>query len=97
MADTAAKGEAGNESDELCQKTKRAKVETENGGGEAEKESEPGRVLSGFQLTAVLSDSAREKNIFIHGKVSSVSVTLANLNSKGRFLIYINMFGVESS
>lgn len=77
MADTAAKRETDNETDELSQKTKRAKADNENGRGEDVKESEPGNVLSGFQLTAVLSDSAREKNVFIHGKVCNVK--LANL------------------
>lgn len=69
MADTAAKRETDNETDELSQKSKRAKAEDENGRGEDVKESEPANVLSAFQLTAVLSDSAREKNIFLHGKV----------------------------
>ncbi|XP_029021802.1 m7GpppX diphosphatase [Betta splendens] len=69
MADSAAKREVENDSDELSGKNKRVKVDKENG-GESKQESEPGNVLSGFQLSAVLSDSAREKNIFIHGKLA---------------------------
>lgn len=69
MADNTAKREISNETEELSQKTKRAKADHGNGRGEDVKESEAGNVLSGFQLSAVLSDSAREKNIFIHGKV----------------------------
>lgn len=38
-----------------------------------DKEDEPEceNILSGFQTSNVLSDSAREKTIFIHGKVIS--------------------------
>ncbi|XP_026212995.1 m7GpppX diphosphatase-like [Anabas testudineus] len=70
MADNTAKREISNETEELSQKTKRAKADHGNGRGEDVKESEAGNVLSGFQLSAVLSDSAREKNIFIHGKLA---------------------------
>lgn len=66
MADSAAK----HETDELYQKAKRAKSDNENGGGEVGKEIECGNILSEFKTTKVLSDSAREKNIFIHGKVT---------------------------
>lgn len=69
MADTAVKREidaAG--SDELSQEAKRAKAGDENG-GENGKQAECENVLSGFKTSSVLSDSPREKNIFIHGKV----------------------------
>ncbi|XP_034094418.1 m7GpppX diphosphatase isoform X2 [Gymnodraco acuticeps] len=66
MADSAAK----HETDELYQKAKRAKSDNENGGGEVGKEIECGNILSEFKTTKVLSDSAREKNIFIHGKLA---------------------------
>lgn len=70
MADTAAKREAdGVGSDELLQRVKRAKSDDENGRGEVGEESESENVLCGFKTSNVLSDSAREKNIFIHGKV----------------------------
>ena len=71
MADNADKREAdsvGNE--ELSQKAKKAKTDSKNGGGEAANEPESGNVLSEFKTSKVLSDSAREKNIFIHGKVT---------------------------
>ncbi len=68
MADTAAKRESdGAGADELSQKVKRAKAESENGRGEVGEESE--NILCGFKTSSVLSDSAREKNIFIRGKV----------------------------
>ncbi|XP_047441196.1 m7GpppX diphosphatase [Mugil cephalus] len=70
MADNTAKREldaAG--SDELSPEVKRAKTEDENG-GENGKEAECENVLSGFKTSSVLRDSAREKNIFIHGKVA---------------------------
>ncbi|XP_040904099.1 m7GpppX diphosphatase [Toxotes jaculatrix] len=69
MADSAAKRETDSaETDELSPKVKRAKADNENGGGEAGEEPESGVILSGFKTSAVLRDSAREKNIFIHGK-----------------------------
>lgn len=71
MADTAAKREPDSvATDELTQKVKRAKTDSENGRGEVGEESEI-NILSGFQTSAVLSDSAREKNIFIRGKVAN--------------------------
>ncbi len=68
MADYAAKRETvGAGTDELSQNVKRAKVDNENGGGENGKESE--NILCGFKTSTVLSDSAREKIMFVHGKV----------------------------
>lgn len=89
MADGAAKREAENESGELSMKTKKVKANEENGRVETKQEREPGNVLSGFQLSAVLSDSAREKNIFIHGKVCTVNIKLDTLNAflKDGFLV----------
>ncbi|CAK6969330.1 m7GpppX diphosphatase [Scomber scombrus] len=70
MADTTAKREPATvETDELTQKVKRAKTDSENGRGEVGDEFETD-VLSGFQTSAVLSDSAREKTIFIRGKLA---------------------------
>ncbi|KAM8847757.1 m7GpppX diphosphatase [Synchiropus picturatus] len=46
---------------------KRLKTETENG-DKADRSDV--HVLSGFQMTAVLSESAREKNIFLQGKLN---------------------------
>eukprot|EP00064_Thunnus_orientalis_P012452 superscaffoldBa00001910_g12487 len=70
MADTTTKREPdGVGPDDLSLKVKRAKTDSENGGGEVGEESET-NVLSGFQTSAVLSDSAREKNIFIRGKLA---------------------------
>ncbi|XP_037636973.1 m7GpppX diphosphatase [Sebastes umbrosus] len=54
--------------DDLSLKGKRAKADNENGGGETGKE--PENILSEFKTSKVLSDSAREKNIFIHGKLA---------------------------
>lgn len=68
MADTAAKRQSDSAgTDESSQKAKRAKADSENGRGEAGKESE--NILCGFKTSNVLSDSAREKNMFIRGKV----------------------------
>ncbi|XP_042349373.1 m7GpppX diphosphatase [Plectropomus leopardus] len=70
MADTGAKREAdGAGTDELSQRVKRAKADSENG-GEAGNEPESENILSAFKTSSVLSDSAREKNIFIHGKLA---------------------------
>ena len=49
------------ETEELDQKVKKTKCDSEDNGGET--------LLCGFQTSGVLSDSAREKTIFIHGKV----------------------------
>ncbi|XP_071382932.1 m7GpppX diphosphatase isoform X2 [Centroberyx affinis] len=71
MADTTAKRENdGDGTDSLSQKTKRPKGDIKNGQGEAGEESASGNILSDFKTTTVLRDSAREKNIFIHGKVT---------------------------
>lgn len=73
MADTGSKREADSAgSDELSQRVKRVKTDSENGAGDV-KERESENILSEFTTTSVLSDSAREKNIFIHGKVSCLS------------------------
>ena len=67
MASAAADGvNVSTESDERSQNLKRARADDENG-GEDGKESQS--ILSGFKTPSVLSDSAREKIIFIHGKV----------------------------
>ncbi|XP_056456460.1 m7GpppX diphosphatase [Gadus chalcogrammus] len=58
-----------NESDELGQKAKKQKGDPEadpSGNGE---ECGEENILSGFKTTAVLKDSAREKTIFLHGKL----------------------------
>ena len=58
-----------NEGDELGQKVKKQKGDPEadpSGNGE---ECGEENILSGFKTTAVLKDSAREKTIFLHGKV----------------------------
>ncbi|XP_059202194.1 m7GpppX diphosphatase [Centropristis striata] len=69
MADTAAKREADSVgTEDLSQKAKRAKADSENGGGEKEPESK--NILSDFKTSSILSESAREKNIFIHGKLA---------------------------
>ncbi|XP_032366769.1 m7GpppX diphosphatase [Etheostoma spectabile] len=71
MADTPAKREIDSVvTDELSQKVKRAKGDDENGGGEVGKEPECANILREFKTSNVLSDSAREKNIFIHGKLA---------------------------
>lgn len=71
MADTAAKREIhGVGTEESPQKVKRAKADNENGGGGVGNDPESENILSEFKTSSVLSDSAREKNIFIHGKVT---------------------------
>ncbi|KAM8733767.1 m7GpppX diphosphatase [Acanthopagrus schlegelii] len=71
MADSAAKRETdSDEPDDLSLKVKRPKFDNENGRGVGAKDSEPKSILSGFSVSKVLSDSAREKNIFVHGKLA---------------------------
>nr|XP_015810238.2 m7GpppX diphosphatase [Nothobranchius furzeri] len=53
------------EKDEFCQEAKRSKPADRDG-----PESESENILAGFQTPNVLSDSAREKIIFIHGKIA---------------------------
>lgn len=70
MADRAAKREADSVgTDEALQKVKSAKYDNENGEGEVGKDSASDKILCGFKTSNILRDSAREKNIFIHGKV----------------------------
>ncbi|KAM3613223.1 uncharacterized protein V6R79_022751 [Siganus canaliculatus] len=70
MADCAAKRAIDNsESAEVAHKVKREKCGNENGSGD-KKGSEPENILSGFKTTNILSDSAREKTMFIHGKLA---------------------------
>ncbi|KAM6999909.1 m7GpppX diphosphatase [Tautogolabrus adspersus] len=69
MSDIAAKRETNRvESENPSHKVKRAKADDDNGQEEVGKESEAENILHGFKTCKVLSDSAREKNIFIHGK-----------------------------
>ncbi|XP_029298251.1 m7GpppX diphosphatase isoform X2 [Cottoperca gobio] len=51
-------------------KVKRAKADHEIGAGEIGKEPESENILAEFKTTNVLSFSAREKSIFIHGKLA---------------------------
>ncbi|XP_077465430.1 m7GpppX diphosphatase-like [Stigmatopora argus] len=70
MADVSTKRENnGNVSNELSPKTKKTKTDHEKDRGENGNKSEK-TVLSGFQTITVLSDSAREKTIFVHGKLA---------------------------
>ncbi|KAJ3588102.1 hypothetical protein NHX12_011697 [Muraenolepis orangiensis] len=57
-------------SDEFCTTPKRLKVdsEAESSGNEEELQSDT-NILCGFKTTTVLKDSAREKAIFLHGKL----------------------------
>lgn len=72
MADVSAKREA-KETNELSPKVKKAKgdLECKNGKAENIETDESQNVLTGFETSAVLSDSAREKTIFVHGKVTN--------------------------
>lgn len=71
MADTAAKREADSlENEDLLLKAKRAKGDDKDGQDRGEGESKCDNILSGFVTSQILNDSAREKSIFIHGKVS---------------------------
>ncbi|KAF7648411.1 hypothetical protein LDENG_00157300 [Lucifuga dentata] len=67
MADTADKRE--HEGNEPYQQAKKVKRDFDNGRGEVKEEFESENILSGFKPASVLSDSAREKNVFIHGKL----------------------------
>ncbi|XP_022069700.2 m7GpppX diphosphatase [Acanthochromis polyacanthus] len=66
MADSAAKRQTDSGPDDLNVEVKKLKPDHENGRQEAESEN----ILSAFKTSAVLNDSAREKTIFIHGKVT---------------------------
>lgn len=73
MEDTTAKREGYSlQNDELVQEVKRVKSEDKGGGEKAPETSEAENVLSAFTATKVLKDSAREKSIFIHGKVRTL-------------------------
>lgn len=73
MEDTTAKREGYSlQNDELVQEVKRVKSEDKGVGEKAPETSEPENVLSAFTATKVLKDSAREKSIFIHGKVRTL-------------------------
>lgn len=70
MDDTAAKREGHSlQHDELVQEVKRVKSDDKGGGEKSSEASEPENILSAVTATKVLKDSAREKSIFIHGKV----------------------------
>ncbi|KAM4732257.1 m7GpppX diphosphatase [Anableps anableps] len=69
MANVAAKREISSaESEGLSREAKRAKGDDKNG-EEGGNESEWENVLSTFTTSSVLSDSAREKIMFVHGKI----------------------------
>ncbi|XP_030001745.1 m7GpppX diphosphatase [Sphaeramia orbicularis] len=71
MADALAKRQTGgDEINELSQKVKRVKADNESKNGGGQTEESPENVLSGFQTSAVLSDSARDKSIFLHGQLA---------------------------
>ncbi|XP_029964202.1 m7GpppX diphosphatase [Salarias fasciatus] len=68
MADLAGKREFDREKEGVDQGVKKIKSDSGNG-AEAAGESGSTNILSAFQTSAVLGDSAREKNIFLHGKM----------------------------
>uniref|UniRef100_UPI0037E906CE m7GpppX diphosphatase n=1 Tax=Semicossyphus pulcher TaxID=241346 RepID=UPI0037E906CE len=71
MADSAAKREIDRaEPENISLRVKRSKANDYNGRGEVERESESENILYGFKTSKVLSDSAREKNIFVHGQLA---------------------------
>lgn len=72
MADADTKRELANNESKEMSVVKRLKVDHVDRGAE-ENKSEGENILSGFQTSKVLSDSAREKIIFVHGKVISYS------------------------
>lgn len=68
MTDFAVKRDAdSDETDDLLRNFKRSKKD--NNPSETMDESESQNIMFEFKSSKVLSDSAREKNIFIHGKV----------------------------
>lgn len=69
MANVEAKREISSaESEESSREAKRAKGDNKNG-EETGNEPEWKNILSTFTTSSVLSDSAREKIMFLHGKV----------------------------
>lgn len=72
MSDVAAKREGdAPENEESQLNAKRAKCDVTDGQGD-QGEGEPAckrNILSGFVTSQILNDSAREKKIFVHGKV----------------------------
>ncbi|XP_038162192.1 m7GpppX diphosphatase [Cyprinodon tularosa] len=70
MANVSTKREISSaESDELSREVKRVKSDDKNGEEEGN-EPEWENVLSAFTTSSVLSDSAREKIMFVHGKIA---------------------------
>ncbi|XP_077434019.1 m7GpppX diphosphatase [Vanacampus margaritifer] len=69
MADVSKRENNPEATEDFSQRIKKAKTDHEDGRGENGEESGK-NVLSGFQTTTVLSDSAREKTIFVHGKLA---------------------------
>lgn len=55
--------------DELVQEVKKVKSDDKEGREESSEVSEPENILSAVTATKVLKDSAREKSVFIHGRV----------------------------
>lgn len=69
MTDIVAKRDAGSEeNEELLRNIKRPK--TDKDPSETTEGADSRRVLSEFKTSKILSESAREKTIFIHGKVT---------------------------
>lgn len=91
MADTAAKREADSlENEDLLLKAKRAKCDDKDGQDIGEEESKCDNILSGFVTSQILNDSAREKSIFIHGKVSVFSGWLELIEHEPAFVYYVD-------
>lgn len=75
MTDFAVKRDAdSDETDDLLRNFKRSKKD--NNPSETMDESESQNIMFEFKSSKVLSDSAREKNIFIHGKVKIFFYTI---------------------
>lgn len=88
MTDIAAKRDAGREeNEELLRDIKRPK--TDKDPSETMEGSDSRSVLSEFKTSKVLSESAREKTMFIHGKVTlylhPISIGVNTQNCIGDF------------
>lgn len=88
MSDVATKREGDTpETKESQLNAKRAKCDDTDGQGD-QSDGESARksdILSGFVTSQILNDSAREKKIFVHGKVRELSAANLALFSLSRF------------
>ncbi|CAN9514691.1 unnamed protein product [Ophioblennius macclurei] len=95
MADLSLKRELDGDKEGLNQGVKKTKSDSGNG-AEAAEESGSTNILSAFKTSAVLSDSAREKNIFVHGKISSQDAVVILEKTPLREDVLEELFGAST-